>query len=446
MDARIEAVTVTPLAFADPPLLNADGVHEPHVLRALVELHVETAEGRIVTGLGECTGHSWQLDYLELVASRVTGLSVFDRGRLRRTVYDTLSGEEVDAGRDAAWRRWADRPESIDSRGPAPLPATSFDMQRVFAALEVAMLDAQGHLLGVPVVDLLGGAVRDRVPYSAYLFYKWAEHPAFGDVPAIGDEWGAALDPAGIVEQARMLVDRHGFGSLKLKGGVFPVDDEIEAVRALRRAFPDLPLRLDPNAAWSVPTAVDAAHRLEGLLEYLEDPAPGVAGMAEVARATTLPLATNMIVTTPESVKPAIEARAIAILLGDHHYWDGLRGSVELAAVTRAAGWGLSMHSNSHLGISLAAMTAACAATAELGYAADTHLPWNAADDIVRDPIGFDGGTVQVSRTPGLGVALDRTAVDRLHAQYLSLHREHRNDGTYRQRVEPGFDTGLPRW
>ncbi|WP_420111136.1 enolase C-terminal domain-like protein [Pseudactinotalea sp.] len=443
MSARIAAVTITPLAFADPPLLNADGVHERHVLRGLVELHVETADGRTVTGLGECTGHAWQLDYLELLAPQLVGLSVFDRGALQRIVTEELSGS---GDGDGGWRRWSDRPDSTDSRGPAPMPAKEFDQQRAFSVLEVALLDAQGRVLGVPMVDLLGGAVRERVPFSAYLFYKWGEHPALDGEPGLADDWGPALDPAGIVEQARRMVDRYGFGSLKLKGGVFEPGAEIEAIAALRRAFPELPLRLDPNAAWSVPTAIDAAHRLEGMLEYLEDPAPGIEGMAAVARETSLPLATNMVVVSAGHIAPAVAAGAISVILGDHHYWGGMRGSLDLSAVARALDWNMSMHSNSHLGVSLAAMTAVVAAMPSLGHACDTHYPWNEADDIVRDPTRFENGTLAVDDRPGLGVELDRTAVDRLHQTYLELHREHRNDGAYRARVEPGFDTGLPRW
>lgn len=119
--------------------------------------------------------------------------------------------------------------------------------------------------------DLLGGAVRDEVPFSAYLFYKWAAHP--GHQP---DSWGEALCPEQIVAQARTMVDRYGFTALKLKGGVFPPDQEADAIRALRTAFPHLPLRLDPNAAWTPETAVRIGAELDGVLEYLEDPTPGI--------------------------------------------------------------------------------------------------------------------------------------------------------------------------
>ncbi len=432
-ESRIAAVVVTPLAFADPPLLNAGGVHEPLVLRAVIEMIVDGPEGEVV-GLGECTGHAWQLDYLVLAAAALEGHRVWDVNGMRSIVRAALSGADVDAGPDASWRRWSDR-GSADSRGPAPLPAGAFDVQRVFSALEVAAVDVQARLCGIPVVDLIGGAVRERVPYSAYLFYKWAEHPPLDGKPAITDEWGGALDPAGIVDQARLFADRFGFGSFKLKGGVMPVDEEIEAVKALRRAFPDAPLRIDPNAVWTPAEAERAAAALEGTLEYLEDPVAGLEAMAALARRTSTPLATNMVITAVEHVLPAVRAGAMAILLGDHHIFGGIRGSLEIAAIADAVGWGLSMHSNSHLGVSLAAMTAVAAASPKVEHASDTHLPWNRADDIVTEPAAFADGSVTVRRGPGLGVTLDRTTVARLHRQYLDAGREHRNDRAYFDRA-----------
>jgi L-alanine-DL-glutamate epimerase-like enolase superfamily enzyme len=89
------------IAFADTPLLNADGVHEPHVLRAVIELVVDDGRGGEVTGLGECTGHSWQLDWLTLVGEFIVGRSVFDSTGLRDLVDATLT-ERSTASRLAA--------------------------------------------------------------------------------------------------------------------------------------------------------------------------------------------------------------------------------------------------------------------------------------------------------------------------------------------------------
>jgi glucarate dehydratase len=302
-------------------------------------------------------------------------------------------------------------------------------------------LTSRGKAAGRPVADLLGGAVRDSVPFSAYLFCKWAGHPG-GDP----DGWGEALDPDGIVRQARKMVGEYGFTALKLKGGVFPPAQEAAAIRALRAAFPALPLRLDPNAAWRPDTAIGVARDLDGVLEYLEDPTPGIDGMAEVARHAPMPLATNMCVVAFAHLPPAVRAGSVQVVLSDHHYWGGLRRSRLLAGICETFGLGLSMHSNSHLGISLAAMVHLAAATPNLTYACDTHWPWKAEDVVKGEPLTFEAGAVQVPDGPGLGVELDRDALAALHEQYQRCGLRTRDDTGYMRRVDPGYRRLQPRW
>jgi glucarate dehydratase len=64
------------------------------------------------------------------------------------------------------------------------------------------------------------------------------------------------------------MIDRYGFESIKLKGGVFPPEQEIAAIRALRETFPEHPLRLDPDVAWAAETSLRVAEELDGVLEY----------------------------------------------------------------------------------------------------------------------------------------------------------------------------------
>ena len=401
---RIREVGVTPVAFPDPPLLNSAGVHEPWALRTVVE--VRTDDG--LAGLGETYGDLPHLTRVRASAEAVVGLDVYGLTALR---------DRVAAAVDAA-------------------------VDQVVSPFEVACLDIQGRAAGRPVCDLLGGAVRDAVPYSAYLFFKWAGHP---DAPP--DEWGEALDPAGIVAQARRMIDRHGFGSIKLKGGVYPPAQEIAAIRALRDAFPDLPLRLDPNCAWQVSTSLEVAVALTDVLEYLEDPTPTIAGMAAVAERSELPLATNMCVVAFEHIPPAVAAGAVQVILADHHYWGGLTRSRQLAAICDTFGIGLSMHSNSHLGISLAAMTHLAAATPNLRYACDTHYPWNAGSDILTgSPLSFVDGSLPVPNGPGLGVELDRDALARLAENYVECGVRRRDDTGYMRRFDPTWERKRPRW
>lgn len=293
--------------------------------------------------------------------------------------------------------------------------------------------------------------MRETVDFSAYLFYRWAEHPD-GSADFEADDWGAALDPEGIVAQARRMVAEYGFGSLKLKGGVFEPEAEVEAIRALRAEFPDHPLRIDPNANWSVATSLRVAGELEGELEYLEDPTPGIAGMAEVAARTSLPLATNMCVTGFADVPEAVRLGAVRIVLSDHHFWGGLRATGRLAGICETFGLGLSMHSNSHLSISLAAMAHLAAATPGLSYALDTHTPWQrcfdgGAQDVVRPgTLTFEGGALRLPDGPGLGVEIDRDALGRLHEQYLKCGIRRRDDATHIRLAQPDWDSRRPRF
>ncbi|MER6118453.1 glucarate dehydratase family protein [Streptomyces sp. NPDC001743] len=417
---RITGVRITPVAFRDPALLNAVGVHEPYALRAIVE--VDTGEGLV--GLGETYADEGHLRRLRTAADALTGMDVYALGAMHRTVAGALAGDDGAGG-----------------SGLTGMITSSSTADRVFSPFEVACLDLQGKAAGRPVSDLLGGAVRDSVPFSAYLFYKWAGHPG-----AEPDDWGAALDPDALVAQARRMVDAYGFKAIKLKGGVRPPEEEIEAVLALRAAFPGVPLRLDPNAAWSVPTSASVARRLEGVLEYLEDPTPGLAGMAEVARQTPIPLATNMCVVAFGHLAPAVERRAVQVVLSDHHYWGGLHRSKLLSGICDTFGMGLSMHSNSHLGVSLAAMTHLAAATPHLTYACDTHWPWKTEEVVEPGALEFADGAVRVPKGPGLGVELDRDALARLHEQYLACGLRNRDDTGYMRRIVPGYEKRSPRW
>ena len=418
--SRISRVEVTPVAFRDPPLLNVVGVHQPWALRAIVEVHTDSG----LVGLGETYADEMHLARLDAVATALPGHDPYDLHGLRRLVTEVLGRETGGAG--ASFGGMLDVTSAVDT---------------VFSPFEVACLDVQGHETGRPVSDLLGGAVRERVPFSGYLFYKWAAHP-----DAEPDEWGEALTAEQVVVQARRMVDGWGFGSLKLKGGVLPPADECTAIEALRAEFPDLPLRLDPNGAWTVETSLEVAERLAGVVEYLEDPTPGIHGMSQVAAGTDVPLATNMCVIAFEHLPPAVAVDAVQVVLSDHHLWGGLRRSALLAGMTETFGMGLSMHSNSHLGVSLAAMVQLAAATPNLTYACDTHYPWKTQDLVVPGVLEFSDGSVTVPTGPGLGVELDRDALGLLHEQYLSCGVRRREDTVYMQSIDPTFTPNTARW
>jgi glucarate dehydratase len=242
------------------------------------------------------------------------------------------------------------------------------------------------------------------------------------------------------------MIALYGFRSIKLKGGVFAPAHEIACLRALHEALPGLPLRLDPNANWSLATSIAAAAELDELLEYYEDPTPGLAGMAELAQHTKLPLATNMVITTLDEFRRGADSGAVQVLLSDHHYWGGLRVTQTLARLCALWGLGMSMHSNSHLGISLMAMTQVAASLPNLGYACDTHYPWQEEEVIAGGRIRFEDGAVRVPDTPGLGVTLDRARLAELHAQYLACGVRQRDDLAQMRKYDPSFTGRTPRF
>ncbi|KQY07496.1 glucarate dehydratase [Mycobacterium sp. Root135] len=416
--ALITGARITPVAFADPPLLNTVGVHQPFALRAIIQLDTDAG----LVGLGETYADTRHLARLEAAAEAIVGLDVFALNVIRATIARRLAGDDA-------------------AVGTAGMITSASAVDQVFSPFEVACLDVQGHLTGRPVSDLLGGKIRDEVPFSAYLFYKWAAHP--GGEP---DAWGEAIDPAGIVAQATRMIDEYGFTAIKLKGGVFPPDEEMKAVEALREAFPDHPLRLDPNAAWTPQTSVKVAAGLAGVLEYLEDPTPGLDGMAEVAAQSPMPLATNMCVVAFDQLAPSVAKDSVKVVLSDHHYWGGLHRSRLLAGICDTFGLGLSMHSNSHLGISLAAMVHLAGATPNLSYACDTHWPWKTEEVVKAGVLEFRDGAVAVPTTPGLGVEIDDDALGALHEQYLRCGIRDRDDTGYMRSIHPEFENTKPRW
>jgi glucarate dehydratase len=421
--SRIADVRVTPIAFRDPPLLNVAGVHEPWALRSIVE--VETGDGRI--GLGESYGDLQTLANLQRVAPQLLGVDVFDTNALIRLVYASVEGNP-------------------DPAAPFP-PQGDKARATTVAAFEVALLDLQAQLLNRPLYQLLGGAVRPALPFSAYLFYKFAHHKGI-DFDA-SDNWGEVLTPAQMVGEAQRMVAQYGFGSIKLKGGVFAPEVEIDALLALRAAFPAMPLRIDPNGGWTVETTrrVLPALAADGLLEYLEDPVSTLQEMGEVAKfAQGMPLATNMVTIAFGHIAETVRLGAVQVILSDHHYWGGLRATQQLAAMGRTFGIGISMHSNSHLGISLAAMTHVGVTIPNLRYACDTHYPWQVDEVITGGKLQIRDGQLAPPPGNGLGVTLDRAQLARLHGNYRDCGIRVRDDAKEMRKHQSDFDDRRPRF
>lgn len=434
---KITQMNVIPITMADPPLRNAPGIHEPYVNRLIVELIGENG----ISGWGEQAFSSALWADLEAIAPHIIGIDSFDHAAILRVVEGHFAGE-------------GERVDPILRNFRTDVRKPGMTIPRAFSPIEVAAFDLTGKSLGVRVVDLLGGAVRDRVMFSAYLFYKHAGGGGEGD-DSRTDEYGEAMSPEQVTAQARQMVDAYGFKSIKLKAGVLDPAEEIESIRQLRSEFgQDMPLRIDPNCAWGLPTSLIVARELRNELEYLEDPTATISGMGELrkqllAEGIDLPQATNMCVTEFAQIPESLAEDAVQVILGDHHFWGGLRATTELGRLCETFGIGMSMHSNTHFGISLMAMTQVAAATRALTYDVDTHYPWlDSADEIVvGGKIAFEDGGLRLPDAPGLGIDVDRDALQRQHDLFSRITYRDRDDVGHMQRtVDPNWSEHLPRW
>jgi glucarate dehydratase len=254
------------------------------------------------------------------------------------------------------------------------------------------------------------------------------------------------------------MIGRYGFQEIKLKGGVLEPGIEIETIRELRSGFGGgVPLRIDPNCAWSVATSVAVGEALRDELSgggYLEDPCPELEGMGEVrkrllAKNIATPQASNVAVTQFSDVPRARDLDAVQIVLSDPHYWGGMRQVQYLSHLCEVLGMGLSMHSNSHLGVSLMAMAHVAAACPNLTFACDTHYPWQTErDEIVEGGrIRFAQGAVEIPDKPGLGVTLDYDQLARGRERYEKIPFRKRDDeAEMRKHVDANWRRVLPRW
>ncbi|HZS55339.1 MAG TPA: enolase C-terminal domain-like protein [Bryobacteraceae bacterium] len=438
---RISALKLHSIAIADPPLRSSYGLHAPWALRTIVEL--ETDDG--IRGVSETYGGDGPRAALEVIRDRVLGMDPFRLAELWQSMNNNVAKSEepaatVPGGHSQAWL----------VPGENPLDQNA----RTFAAIEIACLDIVGKVVGRPVCDVLGGRVRDKVSFSAYLFYKHSG----GGGDGYPDEYGEVLSPDGLVRECRQMVNQYGFREIKLKGGVLEPDIEVESIRALRREFgPEMPLRIDPNCAWSVDTSVQVGKALRAELSsrgYLEDPCPSLDGMGAVrkrllASGIETPLASNVAVTQLADVAQAKDRDAVQIVLSDPHYWGGLRQVHALSQVCSALGMGLSMHSNSHLGVSLMAMTHVAAACPNLTYACDTHYPWQTERDeiVAGGRIPFTDGCVSVPDKPGLGIELDYDQLARGRERYeKNPFRKRDDEAEMRKHIDPSWKRVLPRW
>lgn len=399
---KIRDIRATTVAVPlEAPLLHSNGAHWGRFVRTIVEVEADNG----LVGLGELGGGG------ESAEASVMALKKYLVGRDPMML------------------------ESLRLAIANPTASLYNNRTQLLAAIEFACLDLVGQDLGVSVSDLLGGRLRDTVPFASYLFFRYAD-------PETGR--GEIRTPEQLSEHARDLKARHGFSVHKLKGGVFDPDYELECYRALAEATDGDLLRYDPNAALTVAEARRFGRAIRDLPnDYYEDPTWGLGGLRQL-RDLGLEIATNTVVINFEQLAANVHDRAADVILLDTTFWGGIRACVKAAGVCETFQLGVSVHSSGELGIQLATMLHLGAVLPNMDRFADAHYHQLTDDVIEGGMFSYVDGAIAVPSGPGLGVRLDHDKV----AEYAALYRE---IGGYPYDRDPGRPewfpiSGAQRW
>ena len=437
MTPYIQKMEVYPVAGKDSMLLNLSGAHAPYFTRNIVIL--TDSQGN--TGVGEVPGGQKITKALQQVKPVVEGSKLSEYKQTLLKVKAALGNDESDV------------------RG-----LQTFDLRtgiHVITAVEAPLLDLLGQYLEVPVASLLGdGMMRDRVKVLSYLFFiadrKKTDLPYYSDENNATDWYRLrhekALDADAVVELARASEKLYGFKDFKLKGGVLEGRAEIEVIKALKKAYPESRMTLDPNGGWSLKEAISLCKDMHGILTYCEDPCGAEKGysgrevLSEFRRATGLPTATNMIATDWREFGHSLQLQSVDIPLADCHFWT-MSGAVRVGQMCDEFGLTWGSHSNNHFDISLAMIAHVGAAVPGSPTAIDTHWIWQEGiERLTVDPPRIEDGHIAIPAKPGLGIEVDRDQIMKAHKVYEENCLGARDDAIGMQYLIPGwkFDPKRP--
>jgi L-alanine-DL-glutamate epimerase-like enolase superfamily enzyme len=266
------------------------------------------------------------------------------------------------------------------------------------AGIETALWDIVGKICGQPVVNLFGGPVRDEVDFFFYLQQTSIEQ---------------------MMAEASQAV-KDGYHVIYLKVGADD-DRDVETVRAIREAVgPEPKIRVDANEAWAPGSAVAMIGRLAPFgIDFVEQPVASrdLDGLSRVRAASPVPVAANQAAFTHFDVLEVIKRQAADLIVTGPHQAGGLLQLKKIAAMAESAGLPINRHAVGELGVGALAGLQAIASFPNLTDGNQTHHQL-LKDDVLAEPLKFNGGRVSLPSGPGIGVTLDEDKVER----YASLY------------------------
>jgi L-alanine-DL-glutamate epimerase-like enolase superfamily enzyme len=266
----------------------------------------------------------------------------------------------------------------------AELSKLTDDFPAAQCAFDMLLYDLLGLWAKLPLYRLLGG-YRDRIQTSITL--------GIDDVPAT-------------VEMARKHA-RDGFRIFKLKGGLDPEQD-VQRVRAVKRALPKLTIRLDADQGYSVKTALDVAHALEGKLEFLEQPTPAdnLPSLRHVTDNSPIPILADESMRGPASALEIVNQRAANGVSTKLVSCGGLDCARQIDTIARTGQLSTMVGCLNEPALSISAGLALALSSPNVRYGdLDGHF------DLENDPtvpgFTFEDGWLIASESPGLGCRVE---------------------------------------
>lgn len=366
---KITAIEAVPINVPLKPGMTTKTSHGEHHTSPYVIVQVHTDEG--LTGLGEATlAPRWSGETSPGAVAVIHGL-----------IDPVLRGQNPT------------RPNHLGRLLDSVIRLNPFTK----AAVEMALWDIAGKAAGVPVYQLLGGPVRDRMPIRMVV--------GSTDIPRA----------TGL---ARQFLDR-GVRCLKVKVGLDP-DQDLARVRAIRElAGPDIPISVDANCGWSVSQAKRMLHLLrEFNILFVEQPISIVdrSELALLRQQTDIPIMADESAFSSADAWHLTAERAVDIISVYPGKNGGIQNTVEVVHTAKAAGIPCAMGSNLELGIGTAAMLhlgAALPTIVSEQYPGDFIGPLYHEADMLKQSLVLGPAYAVVPEGPGLGVELDESQLEK---------------------------------
>jgi L-alanine-DL-glutamate epimerase-like enolase superfamily enzyme len=262
------------------------------------------------------------------------------------------------------------------------------------AAIEMALWDIAGKAHGCPVHQFFGGLDTERVPFYWFI--------------GVDDRTAATAR-----KQAAEGASR-GFKTVYIKIG-FDLDNDLALAAAIKDEVGDgVAVRVDANEAWSVFEAVEALQRFEDVgVEFVEQPIDmhDIAGLANLRAGTRVRIGANQSAWLPSQVPEVLAQRAADVVVTDPHQLGGLVPFHNAAAMCETAGVPIVKHAFADLGITTIA-TAHVLATLPSPQLGHQQFLTFLVHDLLASPVEFIDGAIPVPKGPGLGIELDRDALE----------------------------------